>query len=77
METTNEHEAAVLLGRRGGSAKTPAKAAASRANGQKGGRPAKNWKQVREEILAERPQCERCMGKPPACVIIQPRKEGQ
>jgi hypothetical protein len=32
---------AVLLGRRGGSAKSPAKQAASRKNGKKGGRPAK------------------------------------
>ena len=72
MQETTEHEAAVLLGRRGGSAKTPAKAAASRANGAKGGRPAK-WKQVREEIIAQRPQCERCF---PAVLIPQP-KEGQ
>ena len=72
MQETTEHEAAVLLGRRGGSAKTPAKAAASRANGAKGGRPAK-WKQVREEIIAQRPQCERCF---PSVLIPQP-KEGQ
>lgn len=56
MQETTEHDAAVLLGRRGGSAKTPAKAAASRANGKLGGRPAK-WKQLREEILAQHPQC--------------------
>ena len=32
---------AVLLGRKGGSAKSPSKQAASRENGKKGGRPAK------------------------------------
>jgi hypothetical protein len=78
METTTEHDAAVLLGRKGGSTKTPAKAAASRANGKLGGRKAKHWKELREKILTERPQCEMpTHGKPPACVIIVPRKEGQ
>jgi hypothetical protein len=34
-----KHSAAVALGKLGGSVKSPAKAAAARANGQKGGRP--------------------------------------
>jgi hypothetical protein len=34
-----KHPAAVALGRLGGKAKTAAKAAASRENGKKGGRP--------------------------------------
>lgn len=38
---TRLHRAAVALGKRGGRAKTPAKAAAARANGRKGGRPRK------------------------------------
>jgi hypothetical protein len=38
----NKLEAAVVLGRKGGAAKTEAKTAASRANGKKGGRPRKN-----------------------------------
>lgn len=38
---TKKNPAAVSLGRRGGRAKTDAKAAAARANGQKGGRPRK------------------------------------
>lgn len=64
METTSEHEAAVLLGRRGGSAKTPAKAAASRANGKLGGRPRKPAPDSLPRVA-------------PACVIIVPRKEAQ
>ena len=32
-------KAASILGRKGGSAKTPAKAAAARENGKRGGRP--------------------------------------
>lgn len=36
-------EAARLLGRRGGSAKTKAKAEAARVNGKRGGRPRKHW----------------------------------
>ena len=39
MDTTNIHAAAAVLGRKGGAAKSPSKAAASRANGRKGGRP--------------------------------------
>ena len=35
------HEAAKVLGRKGGSVKSPKKAAASRENGKKGGRPRK------------------------------------
>jgi hypothetical protein len=35
------NEAAALLGRKGGSVKSERKAAASRANGKKGGRPRK------------------------------------
>jgi len=35
-------EAAASLGRKGGQAKTPAKAKSSRANGAKGGRPKKD-----------------------------------
>ena len=34
-----KHPAAVTLGRLGGKAKTPAKSAAARLNGRKGGRP--------------------------------------
>ena len=37
----NASQAAAALGKLGGSTKSPAKAAASRANGRKGGRPAK------------------------------------
>ena len=36
-----KHPAAVTLGRLGGKAKTPAKSAAARLNGTKGGRPRK------------------------------------
>ena len=36
-----KNPAAVTMGRLGGKAKTPAKAAASRENGKKGGRPRK------------------------------------
>jgi hypothetical protein len=38
---SDAHDAAVLLGRLGGSAKSPAKTAAVRVNGRKGGRPRK------------------------------------
>ena len=34
-----KNPAAVALGRRGGTVKSPAKAAAARANGRRGGRP--------------------------------------
>lgn len=41
--TTDITSAAAALGRKGGQAKTDAKAAAVRANGSKGGRPAFEW----------------------------------
>jgi hypothetical protein len=41
--TTDISTAAAALGRKGGQAKTEAKAAAVRANGAKGGRPAFEW----------------------------------
>ncbi len=56
-----------------GSARSERKAAASRANGAKGGRPRKPASEQPHDL---QPGCS-CMGKPPACVIIQPRKEGQ
>jgi hypothetical protein len=37
----NKNRAAVTLGRKGGKARSEAKAAAARLNGQKGGRPKK------------------------------------
>lgn len=40
MTSTNTSRAAAALGRKGGRAKSAAKAAAARANGAKGGRPA-------------------------------------
>lgn len=39
MDKKEISEAAATLGRKGGSAKTPAKVAASRENGKKGGKP--------------------------------------
>ena len=41
-QPVNVHDAAALLGRKGGKAKSERKAAAARANGRKGGRPKKN-----------------------------------
>lgn len=38
---TRKNSAAVALGKRGGKSKSPAKSAASRSNGAKGGRPRK------------------------------------
>lgn len=40
MKRNDLHHAAAVLGRKGGSTSTPAKAAAARANGRLGGRPA-------------------------------------
>lgn len=48
---------AVALGRRGGAVSSPEKAAAARANGQKGGRPRKAV-----ERRAACPECERSNG---------------
>ena len=45
-----KNPAAVTMGRLGGKAKTPAKAAASRENGKKGGRPRKCKRVVIEYI---------------------------
>jgi len=42
-------QAAAILGSRGGKVKTAAKAAASRANGKKGGRPARQIKKDCED----------------------------
>ena len=42
MDTANHSAAAAMLGKRGGSATSPAKQAASRANGRLGGRPKKS-----------------------------------
>jgi hypothetical protein len=39
MKTKSLNKAAILLGRKGGKAKSPSKQAASRENGKKGGRP--------------------------------------
>lgn len=47
---SRKNAAAVALGRLGGKAKTPAKAAASRENGKKGGRPRKCKRVVIEYI---------------------------
>jgi len=44
------HEAAKVLGRKGGSVKSEKKAAAARENGKKGGRPRKN----KEEAINEK-----------------------
>lgn len=49
-ETASTAAAAAILGRKGGSARTPAKVAASRANGRKGGRPAQR-RTVRIEVV--------------------------
>src|SRR5262245_47470164 len=38
------HDAAVMLGRKGGQSRSPAKAAAARRNGLKGGRPRRLWR---------------------------------
>ena len=49
-------EAAAILGRLGGSVKSPRKAAACRANGQRGGRPKITNKRIEEfatKILTE------------------------
>ena len=44
------HEAAKVLGRKGGRSRSPAKVAAARENGKKGGRPRKN----KEEAINEK-----------------------
>jgi hypothetical protein len=41
-------EAAAILGRRGGSVRSPRKSAACRANGKRGGRPKLTNKQIEE-----------------------------
>jgi hypothetical protein len=45
---TNIQKAAAAMGRKGGSAKTERKAAAAKANGAKGGRPAHEWLVIRD-----------------------------
>jgi hypothetical protein len=49
---STKHPAAVALGKLGGRVKSPAKAEASRTNGQKGGRPPKETPKVRRGLPA-------------------------
>jgi hypothetical protein len=57
-----KNPAAVALGRRGGKAKSERKAASSRENGKKGGRPVEKPKQAskRPGFIARASKCPRC-----------------
>jgi hypothetical protein len=55
---TTKNPAAVALGRRGGLATSPAKAAASKANGAKGGRPRHSRRTFEQTAI-----CPKCGGR--------------